>query len=221
MEQEAAITQAGDGARFSLPRHQRASSWRTAKASSLLGRRWQRFSLPALTWELVVPGKEGFPAWLLQGEAWDRLDALGAGTRWAAPRPWLCPAPSSPGEAAASYVSAKISLPHQHISREFPVLKKPAIVSGFLENRAHKKEIKAKKKNLSYSIMVGTCTANCVLITRDKLYPQKVQNNNTVRWKRASQLILLLACRARSLTKAWGRGEPLKTDCQGFQEPHL
>lgn len=69
--------------------------------------------------------------------------------------------------------------------------------------------------------MVGTCTANCVLITRDKLYPQKVQNNNTVRWKRASQLILLLACRARSLTKAWGRGEPLKTDCQGFQEPHL
>lgn len=69
--------------------------------------------------------------------------------------------------------------------------------------------------------MVGTCTANCVLITWDKLYPQKVQNNNTVRWKRASQLILLLACRARSLTKAWGRGEPLKTDCQGFQEPHL
>lgn len=43
-------------------------------------------------------------------------------------------------------ISAKISLPQQHVSREFPVLNKPAIVSGFLEKRAQKKEIKKKKK---------------------------------------------------------------------------
>lgn len=58
--------------------------------------------------------------------------------------------------------------------------------------------------------MVWTCTANCVLITRDKLYPQKVQNNKTVRWKRESQLILLLACRSRQPYKGLGEGEPFK-----------
>lgn len=44
-------------------------------------------------------------------------------------------------KALIYHICAKISLLHQHISREFPVLNKPAIVSGFLEKRAHKKEI--------------------------------------------------------------------------------
>ena len=48
-------------------------------------------------------------------------------------------------KALMYHISAKIPLPHQHVSREFPVLSKPAIVSGFLEKRAHKKEIKKNK----------------------------------------------------------------------------
>lgn len=58
----------------------------------------------------------------------------GGGQEWHSAA-WPC------HRALISHISAKISLLHQHISREFPVLNKPAVVSGFLEKRAHKKEI--------------------------------------------------------------------------------
>lgn len=50
--------------------------------------------------------------------------------------------------ALIHHFPAKIPLPHQHTLSEFPVLNKPAIVSGFLEKRAHKKEIKKIKPKL-------------------------------------------------------------------------
>lgn len=48
---------------------------------------------------------------------------------------WSC----APRRAALPSISAKISLPQPRVSREFPVLMKPALVLGFLENGAHKK----------------------------------------------------------------------------------
>ena len=51
----------------------------------------------------------------------------------------------APREVLIHHISAKTALPHQRISRELPVLNHSAIVSGFLEKRAHKKEIKKNK----------------------------------------------------------------------------